>query len=58
MIPLIRLKNFGHDLFFWFLLTKVSPATSEMCEWKSGLRKNSHIFDNRWFPAIVKKWAA
>ena len=35
-ISLIRCKNFGYDLFLWFLLTKSSLATCKMREWKPG----------------------
>ena len=33
-------ENLGHDLVFLILLTKISPATREMPEWKPGLKEN------------------
>ena len=38
-MSLIRCKNLGYDLFFGFTLMKTSLVSSEMREWKSGLRE-------------------
>ena len=35
VISLIACENLRKDLFFWFSLTKISPATSDMLEWNS-----------------------
>ena len=38
IVSLIRYRDLGFELFFWFSLMKISPATREMREWKSGLK--------------------